>query len=90
MSANILLKLIKTIFLAGGCFWCTEAVFMRVNGVLEVLPGYIGGTIKNPSYREVCNGLTGHAEAISVRYDRSQVNRSELLLIFLILMIPRP
>ena len=82
MFANKLLKLIKTIFLAGGCFWCTEAVFKRVNGVLEVLPGYIGGTIKNPSYREVCNGLTGHAEAISVRYDTSQVNLSELLLIF--------
>jgi peptide-methionine (S)-S-oxide reductase len=74
--------LIKTIFLAGGCFWCTEAVFKRVSGVLEVLPGYIGGTIKNPSYREVCNGLTGHAEAISVSYDTSQVNLSELLLIF--------
>lgn len=82
MFTNKLLKLIKTIFLAGGCFWCTEAVFKRVNGVLEVLPGYIGGTIKNPSYREVCNGLTGHAEAISVSYDTSQVNLSELLLIF--------
>jgi peptide-methionine (S)-S-oxide reductase len=74
--------LIKTIFLAGGCFWCTEAVFRRIIGVVEVLPGYIDGTVKNPSYREVCRGLTGHAEAILVRYDSSQVNLTELLLIF--------
>ena len=57
--------MIKTIYLAGGCFWCTEAIFQRLKGVLEVVPGYIDGHIKYPAYREVCTGKTGHAEAIS-------------------------
>jgi peptide-methionine (S)-S-oxide reductase len=74
--------LIKTIFLAGGCFWCTEAVFQRVKGVSEVLPGYIDGTIKNPAYREVCTGRTGHTEAISIQYDDKVICLEELLLIF--------
>jgi len=75
-------KLIKTIFLAGGCFWCTEAIYQRIKGVLEVVPGYIDGTIKNPAYREVCTGRTGHAEAVSIQYDTSQVQLADLLLIF--------
>jgi len=74
--------LIKTIFLAGGCFWCTEAVFQRIKGVQEVLPGYIDGNIKNPAYREVCTGRTGHTEAISIRYDVNHIQLTELLLIF--------
>ena len=74
--------MIKTIFLAGGCFWCTEAVFQRIKGVQEVLPGYIDGNIKNPAYREVCTGRTGHTEAISIRYDVNQIQLTELLLIF--------
>ena len=74
--------MIKTIILAGGCFWCTEAVFQRLKGVLEVVPGYIDGQVKNPAYREVCTGKTGHAEAISVRYDTSQIQLVDLLLIF--------
>jgi peptide-methionine (S)-S-oxide reductase len=78
----IKLKLIKTIYLAGGCFWCTEAVFKEIKGVVEVIPGYIDGTIKNPAYREVCTGRTGHTEAISVRYDTTQVQLTDLLLIF--------
>jgi len=76
------IKLIKTIYLAGGCFWCTEAVFQRVNGIISVFPGYIDGTIKNPAYREVCTGRTGHTEAISVTYDDTLVNLTSLLLIF--------
>lgn len=74
--------MIKTIYLAGGCFWCTEAVFQRIDGVTEVLPGYIDGTIKNPAYREVCTGRTGHTEAISVKYDATVINIAALLLIF--------
>lgn len=74
--------MIKTIYLAGGCFWCTEAVFQLINGVIEVFPGYIDGTVKNPAYREVCTGRTGHTEAISIRYDASVINLAELLLIF--------
>lgn len=75
-------KLIKTIYLAGGCFWCTEAVFQRVEGVFEVVPGYIDGTVKNPAYREVCTGRTGHAEAISLKYDPETISLGELFLIF--------
>lgn len=75
-------KLIKTIYLAGGCFWCTEAVFQRIKGVQSVIPGYIDGKIKNPAYREVCTGRTGHTEAISIEYDEDQVQLTDLLLIF--------
>ena len=75
-------KLIKTIYLAGGCFWCTEAVFQRIKGVQSVIPGYIDGKIKNPAYREVCTGRTGHTEAISIEYDEGQVQLTDLLLIF--------
>ena len=53
----------------GGCFWCTEAIFQQLKGVESVLPGYTGGTVKNPSYKEVCTGTTGHAEAIQIKYD---------------------
>ena len=63
----------KAIF-AGGCFWCTEAIFQRIKGVESVQPGYTGGTIKNPGYREVCTGRTGHAEAIEITYDRDLVS----------------
>ena len=74
--------MIKTIYLAGGCFWCTEAVFQRIKGVLKVVPGYIDGNIKNPLYREVCSGRTGHAEAISVLYDTDIIKLTDLLMIF--------
>jgi len=70
------------IYLAGGCFWCTEAIFTRVEGVKKVIPGYIGGNIKNPSYKEVCSGRTGHAESISVEFDKNIVSLNKLLLIF--------
>ncbi len=68
--------------LAGGCFWCTEAVFNRVNGVVQVISGYTGGTIKNPSYNEICSGRTGHAEAIQVVYNEKVISYQELLAIF--------
>lgn len=68
--------------LAGGCFWCTEAVFKDVIGVSEVESGYIGGHTANPTYREVCSGQTGHAEAIRVTYDPDQIGYDDLLDIF--------
>jgi len=65
-----------------GCFWCTEAVFQQVDGVEKVESGYAGGQVKNPTYKEVCSGLTGHAEVIQVAYDPSKVTYDELLEIF--------
>lgn len=67
---------------AGGCFWCTEAIFDRVKGVLEVRSGYSGGHVINPSYREVTQGTTGHAEAIQIEYDPQIISFTELLEIF--------
>ena len=65
-----------------GCFWCTEAIFQRVKGVHSVVSGYTGGKVKNPTYREVCFGRTGHAEAIEITYDPAVVSYEELLEIF--------
>jgi peptide-methionine (S)-S-oxide reductase len=65
-----------------GCFWCTEAVFQNVQGVLKVESGYSGGKVKNPTYKEVCSGLTGHAEVIQLTYDPSKITYDELLEIF--------
>src|SRR6185503_9121908 len=66
----------------GGCFWCTEAVFERVKGVKSAVSGYAGGAQENPTYREVCNGTTGHAEVIQVQYDPKQISYETLLEIF--------
>ena len=68
--------------LAGGCFWCTEAVFLDVVGVKSVESGYTGGTVANPTYKQVCGGDTGHAEAIRVTFDANQISYDELLEIF--------
>lgn len=68
--------------LAGGCFWCTEAVFKDVIGVEKVESGYTGGTVANPTYRQVCGGDTGHAEAIRLTYDAGQVSYDDLLDMF--------
>ena len=65
-----------------GCFWCTEAIFQQLKGVESVLPGYTGGKIKNPSYREVCTGATGHAEAIEIVYDPKVISYRTLLEVF--------
>ena len=69
--------------IAGGCFWCTEAVFRDVIGVSAVESGYIGGTVENPSYKAVCAGTTGHAEAIRVTYDPASLAYGDLLDIFM-------
>lgn len=66
----------------GGCFWCTEAIFKSLKGVISVLPGYIGGHVENPTYEEVCTGTTGHAEAVELVYNPAEVNYQQLLEIF--------
>ena len=65
-----------------GCFWCTEAVFQNLKGVRKVISGYTGGKVKNPTYKEVCSGLTGHAEVIEVEYDNDLITYEELLEVF--------
>ena len=68
--------------LAGGCFWCTEAIFRRLKGVTAVLPGYTGGTKENPSYEQVSSGKTGHAEAVQIEFDPTIISYETLLTIF--------
>ena len=71
-----------SIVLAAGCFWCVEAVFTRINGVLSVHPGYAGGKIANPTYREVCSGRTGHAEVVKVTFDPKVIDIVNLFSVF--------
>lgn len=70
------------LIVAGGCFWCTEAVFKRLRGVSAVMPGYTGGSIPNPGYRDVCSGTTGHAEAIEITYNPDEISYETLLDVF--------
>ncbi|HEV8284289.1 MAG TPA: peptide-methionine (S)-S-oxide reductase MsrA [Chitinophagaceae bacterium] len=65
-----------------GCFWCTEAIFKELNGVISVTPGYAGGITENPTYKEVCSGNTGHAECAQIVYDPSKISYDELLEVF--------
>jgi peptide-methionine (S)-S-oxide reductase len=65
-----------------GCFWCTEAIFEQLNGVLKVTSGYSGGQVKNPTYKEVCTGETGHAECVQIQYEPSKISYDELLEVF--------
>ncbi len=73
---------LKTATFAAGCFWCTEAVFLNVKGITKVVSGYSGGKVKNPTYREVCSGLTGHAEATQITFDPKVVSYEDLLEVF--------
>jgi len=73
---------IEVAVLANGCFWCTEAVFKRIEGVTSVVSGYTGGNIKNPAYREVCTGRTGHAEALKIQFNPNAVSFNVLLEVF--------
>ncbi len=68
--------------LGGGCFWCTEAVFRELKGVVKVESGYSGGTVANPSYKQVCSGKTGHAEVVQITFDPTKISFKELLQIF--------
>jgi len=72
----------ETAIFANGCFWCSEAIFQKINGVKEVKPGYIGGKTENPTYEDVCTGLTDHAEAIEIIFDNKLVSYQELLEVF--------
>jgi len=72
----------ETASFGAGCFWCVEAVFQRLNGVSKVVSGYMGGFVKNPTYREVCTGETGHAEIAQITFDPSIVTFEELLEVF--------
>ena len=78
----------KTIIIGGGCFWCLEAVFSEVPGVQDAVSGYAGGHVKNPAYREVCNGSTGHAEVIKIVYNTEKVSLDELLQVFFMIHDP--
>ncbi len=69
--------------IGGGCFWCTEAVFSEVRGVVSVYPGYAGGTVPQPTYEQVCTGRTGHAEVVQVTFHPSQLSYHDLLTIFM-------
>ncbi|MCS6928350.1 MAG: peptide-methionine (S)-S-oxide reductase MsrA [Saprospiraceae bacterium] len=73
---------IEVATLGGGCFWCLEAVYQEMKGVLKVESGYAGGHIPNPTYRQVCTGTTGHAEVVQITYDPSVVSYAELLEVF--------
>jgi peptide-methionine (S)-S-oxide reductase len=75
-------KIMEKATLAGGCFWCTEAIFQRLKGVLSVAPGYAGGTIENPTYEQICTGTTGHAEAIQIEFDPTIIPYEKILDIF--------
>jgi len=72
----------KFAYFAGGCFWCTEAIYLRINGVINVLPGYCGGNTAKPTYDEVCMGNTGHTETIKIEYDSEIIDYYALVDIF--------
>lgn len=69
---------------AGGCFWCTEPVFSQLRGVSKVVSGYIGGHTKNPTYKDICNGDTGHAEGIEIHFNAAEISYGQLVEIFLV------
>lgn len=73
---------LETATLAGGCFWCTQAIFKRLKGVIKVTSGYSGGNKPNPTYEEVCSGQTGHAEAIQIEFDPKVISFEKILEVF--------
>ncbi|WP_432673301.1 peptide-methionine (S)-S-oxide reductase MsrA [Flavobacterium sp. SM2513] len=81
-NENLVQEKLEVATFAGGCFWCTEAVFLEIEGVKVVLPGYIGGKIENPTYNQITTGTTGHAEAIEIVFDRKVVSFGALLEMF--------
>ena len=78
----------ESITLGGGCFWCTEAVFVQVRGITDVESGYCNGTTQNPSYEAVCGGQTGHAEVVKLEFDPAQISLREILEIFFVIHDP--
>lgn len=79
---------LQTLTLGGGCFWCTEAVYVQVRGVVDVESGYSNGHVQDPSYEDVCTGATGHNEVVKLVYDPTQVSTRELLEIFFVIHDP--
>lgn len=77
-------EFVETATLGGGCFWCTEAQLLELDGVISVESGYSGGHVLNPSYREVCMGITGHAEVVQVRFDKRKLSYYDILFAFFI------
>lgn len=88
LSANLFaqnknnIKKVETITLGGGCYWCVEAIYEMLDGVIKVESGFSGGTLKNPSYDEVCTGTTGHAEVVQITYDSTKTSIDEILKVF--------
>jgi peptide-methionine (S)-S-oxide reductase len=83
-SMEMMGKELEKATLGGGCFWCTEAVYLELKGVVDVKPGYSGGHVKNPSYKEVCNETTGHAEVVQITFDPTIVSYTEILEVFFV------
>lgn len=81
-SNSVVSEKIDTATFGTGCFWCTEAIFEQLNGVVKVTSGYSGGTVKNPTYKEVCTGETGHAECVQIMYEPGKISYDELLEVF--------
>ncbi|TFZ06005.1 peptide-methionine (S)-S-oxide reductase [Ramlibacter henchirensis] len=79
---------LQTIVLGGGCFWCTEAVYVKVKGVVDVESGYSNGTAEQPSYEQVCTGTTGHNEVVKLTYDPKQISTRQILEIFFVVHDP--
>ena len=82
MIENVTTATTDTATFGTGCFWCTEAIFQQLEGVIKVTSGYSGGSVQNPTYKEVCNGTTGHAECLNIVYDTSKITFDELLEVF--------
>lgn len=83
LSLSPIMTTADTLTVAGGCFWCVEADFEKVRGVSEVVSGYTGGTVPNPTYNQVVQGGTGHYEAVQIEFDPSQISREQLLSLFM-------
>ena len=71
-----------SITLGGGCFWCVEAVYQRIEGITKVTSGYMGGTVSNPTYKQICTGRTGHAEVVQVHFDPAKLSLEKVLAVF--------
>jgi peptide-methionine (S)-S-oxide reductase len=78
----------ETIVLGGGCFWCTEAVYVKMRGITDVESGYSNGHVERPSYEDVCTGTTGHAEVVKLTYDPAQVSLEQILEVFFVIHDP--
>ena len=88
MTTEVMSQKSETVTFGAGCFWCVEAAFQRIKGVEKVASGYMGGTKEKPSYKEVCTGLTGHAEVVQVTYNPEKVSFTELLQVFFVVHNP--